>query len=154
VDPLARGESLPDQVTEDTFAELAAFAERATGASAVVTLGRMPNNFPFIEITPLLDGATPVRLMADQGLILALGSGLGGRWELDYTDEAVTFAQTVVEAVIQGRVEERIALGRSEVAVTFEDGSVTRSTGGNLAAFLPLPGWRRRAEVRRSRPYS
>jgi hypothetical protein len=156
VESVADDGSFPDLLIEETFADLAAYAEGLTGATAAVIVRRMADDYPFIEITPHLDGARCVRLVADQWVVLEVEGGPGGRWELDYGEEGIAFARMALEAVVRGRVEERLAFGRSEVALTFQDGSIHRETGyeGCLTLLVPLPGWRRWGEVRRALPYS
>ena len=156
VESVAADESRPDRLTEETFAELANFAEELTARTAAVVVGRMPNDYPFIEITPHLAGARAMRLIADQWVILGIDDGEGGRWELDYTDDGVAFARNALEAVVQGRVKERVVFGRSEITLTFADGSVHSATRyrGPLATLVPLPGWRRWGEARAALPYS
>jgi hypothetical protein len=156
VESVADDESFPDLLTEETFAELAAYAEQLAGTTAAVILGRTPNNYPLIDITPHRVGARSVSLAADQWVVLEVGDHAGGRWELEYTDEEITFARKALEAVVQGRVEERIAFGRSVVTLTFEDGSKHSETGysGCLSILVPLPGWKRWGRLERNLPYS
>lgn len=149
-------ESIPtDADIARIFADLADFAKGRTGKAADVTLGTMPHGYPYVEIVPKTLGARRVSLAADQWIVLQIGDP-GGRWELDYSEDGIHFAKNAIAAVVQGRVEERSALGRSRVTVTFDDGSTYSETGygGCLTLLLPLPGWPRWGQLTRSMPYS
>lgn len=93
-------------------------------------------------VTPNNPRAAWISIIAEQWLIVTVG-GFGGRWELDYTDEHRELACRIIAAAVDGRVRERRAFARSRVTVTFEDGSVKRSTvyDGCGSLLVPQPGW-------------
>jgi hypothetical protein len=156
VEPEASDESYPtDADLARIFADLADYARGLTGHSADVTLGVMPHGYPYVEVVPINAGARRISLLTDQWIVLVIGDS-GGRWELDYTDEGISFAKNVIAAVVQGRIVERSTLGRSRVTVTFGDGSTQSSTGyeGCLTVLLPLPGWPHWGRLTKSSPYS
>ncbi|MDT0143675.1 hypothetical protein [Microbacterium sp. PRC9] len=97
----------------------------------------------FADVQPRNPHAVTVSLIAEQWLIIQLGDP-GGRWELDYDDQSLALAESLVRAAIAGRVVQRSACGRSTVEVTLADGVVMQETGyrGCLPLLLPLPGWR------------
>lgn len=80
--------------------------------------------------------------MGGSELILCVGKG--GRWELPRDVESVTFVEGAVEAVIDGRVVEVFAPGRSRVTVTLGNGTQRSSVVANFPwGIIPLPYWRR-----------
>lgn len=149
-------DSWPDQLTLATFDELEQIAREVAGAHAHIIVGRLPNDAPYIEITPLRAGARSANLVADQWIRLAVESAGGGLWELNYDRSAIAFVRSALEALAAGQITERVAFGRSMLTLTFEDGTVHTETGhrGCLATLTPLPGWRRWGEVRGAVPYS
>lgn len=96
------------------------------------------------DVTPHNPRASAISIIAEQWLVVTVG-GFGGRWELEYTDEHRELALQIIAATVAGRIEERRAFGRSQVSVTFEDGTVKRATGYNGCGslFVPQPGWTR-----------
>lgn len=94
------------------------------------------------DVTPNNPRASAISIIAEQWLIVSVG-GFGGRWELNYTDEDRELARRIIAATVAGRIEERSAFARSQVSVTFEDGTVKRATGWNGCGslFVPQPGW-------------
>ena len=100
-----------------------------------------------LGVVPVNPRARAIWVTGQQWLGVSVGE-IGGAWEFDYTDDAIREAQQIIEAVIAGRVVERISLGRSEVTVALNDG-VEVTEGGYVApwGFLPMPGWTRRARV-------
>jgi hypothetical protein len=105
-------------------------------------------------VTPKNPLASGINVIAEQWLIVTVG-GLGGRWELNYTDEHRELARKIIGSTVAGRVEERRAFGRSRVTVTFEDGTTERATGYNgcLSLLVPQPGWPRWGELTTYEPY-
>ncbi len=95
------------------------------------------------DVTPNNPRATSISIIAEQWLIVTVG-GFGGRWELNYTDEHRELARRIIAAAVDGRLEERRAFARSHVTVTFEDGTVKRSTvyDGCGSLLVPQPGWK------------
>lgn len=80
--------------------------------------------------------------------------GQGGRWELDRTLEDVGVVEEVARAVLEGRVTETFAPGRSVVRVTRPDGTQLSETGYQAAVgCLPLPAWPRWSRTVRYPPY-
>jgi hypothetical protein len=155
VDPASDQEPWPDALTVNTFDDLGAFARELVGPTAVVEIGVLGNDAPYVEITPLRSGARAVHIIADQWIVFAVESSGGGRWELEYDTAGTAFSRNALQAVAAGRIEERVAFGRSELTLTFEDGSTHTETGyhGCLALLTPQPGWRRWGEVRGAQPY-
>jgi hypothetical protein len=156
VDDASDRESWPDLLTVNTFDELGTFARELVGPTAVVEVGALANGAPYVEITPHRSGARAVNIIADQWIVFSVESSGGGRWELDYDTAGTAFAQNALQAVTDGRIEERVARGRSQLTLTFEDGSTHTETGyhGCLAVLTPQPGWRRWGEVRGAQPYA
>jgi hypothetical protein len=148
--------SWPDQVTFDTFDELERIAREVAGNHAHVVAGRYPEGSPYIEIMPFRVGARSVSIVADQWIVLAVESSGGGRWELDYDRSGLAFVRNALAAVAAGRLEERVAFGRSQVTLTFQDGTAQIESGyhGRLALLLPQPGWRRWGKIRAAVPYA
>jgi len=138
------------------FAALEAYARELVGTSASVDVGADAYGGPVIRITPHRAGARAVNFVADQWIVCEVESSGGGRWELDYDSTGAAFAHNALKAVVAGRVEERVAFGRSQLTLTFQDGSTHTETGVNgcLAALTPQPGWRRWGELRGARPYA
>lgn len=106
------------------------------------------------DFVPKNPRACGINLIAEQWLIVTVGD-VGGRWELAYTDEDLAFARRIIAATVAGRIEERSAIGRSRVTVTFEDGMECHETGYNGCATLliPQPGWTRWGLVKRYESY-
>ncbi|MFE4470196.1 hypothetical protein ACFRFH_15390 [Leifsonia sp. NPDC056824] len=146
----------PDPLTVNTFDELEAFARELVGATAIVEVGALENGAPYIEVVPNRSGARAVNIIADQWIVFAVEGSGGGRWELAYDTTGRAFAQNALAAVTAGRLDERVAFGRSQLTLTFEDGSTHAETGyhGCLAVITPQPGWRRWGEVRGAQPYA
>lgn len=113
VDAASGQESWPDLLTVNTFDELGAFAREMVGPTAVVEVGALANGAPYVEITPHRSGARAVNIIADQWIVFSVESSGGGRWELDYDKAAGAFAHNALQAVTAGRIEERVAFGRS-----------------------------------------
>ena len=68
----------------------------------------------------------------------------GGRWELPRSADAVAFIESVVRAVVAGRVREVRVSDRSRIFVTLSDGSKVTETGSiGFLSILPKPGWTR-----------
>ncbi|GIF95719.1 hypothetical protein [Catellatospora citrea] len=98
-----------------------------------------------VYITPARAGACPV-LWIDfgSGIVLEVGASFGGRWELETTQNDISFLGDVVRSVVAGRVREVLALGRSAITVTLGDGTPAREVGYETPhGCLPLPYWRR-----------
>jgi hypothetical protein len=156
VNPAAEDASWPDLLTVNTFAALEAAAREIVGTGATVFAGNLGHGGPYITITPNRSGARSVNLIADQWIVFAVESSGGGRWELDYDAAGAAFARNALEAVAAGRIEERTAFGRSQLTLTFADGSTHTETGYRscLAALTPQPGWRRWGDVHKAVPYA
>ncbi len=72
-------------------------------------------------------------------------------WEVGTLEDL----EALVRAVAAGDVQARFGPGRQMVEVHLADGTVDGSTGYDFpVGCLPLPGWRRRAEVVRFEAYT
>lgn len=88
-------------------------------------------------------------------LIVETFGGAGGRWELGRTDRDVELVESIVRAVVDGRVSEVFGPGRSRVTVTLADGQLLSETGlSSIAGCLPLPFWTRWGRTVHYAPYS
>lgn len=77
-------------------------------------------------------------------IVLYVEGGLGGRWELDSSNNDIDMLQAIVRSVVAGRVREVRAMRRSCVTVTLEDGTTLTETGAVAPeGCLPLPFWKR-----------
>lgn len=145
----------PDADAERMFAALATYAAELVGPTATVAVTRLSVSIPILTITPNRGGARSVSVVAEQSLVLEVENGACARWELTYSDEDSAFARCVLDAVVAGRVEERAAPARSQLTLTFADGSTHQAEGFNApAGLVPRRGWRKRAHVLRPLPYA
>ena len=81
----------------------------------------------------------------------------GGRWELSPTDERdARFAQDIVSAIIDGRVQERFGHRRSMVIVTRDDGSTFSEIGyaSIRSSLIPDPRWHTEGRLVQYEPYA
>lgn len=125
------------------FDEVVAYTRRLVGQAGTEELNYLVSvRIGEYSVTPNNPRATWISIIAEQWLIVTVG-GFGGRWELDYTDEHRELACRIIASAVDGRVEERRAFARSRVTVTFEDGTVKRSTvyDGCGSLLVPQPGW-------------
>jgi hypothetical protein len=124
--------------------ELVEYARSLVGGSASVERRGVGGLLPALWIEPVNPRARSVWVGAEQWLVVQLGEQ-GGRWELGYEDSDMSLAKGLIAAAFAGRVVERVALARSRVTVTLEDGETLSETGydGCLASLVPLPGWPR-----------
>lgn len=121
--------------------EVASYVRDLVGDSATLTVTPCEVS-PDLRVVPHNPRSAPVSVTAFGELVVQVGRGEGGLWELELDD--VETAQRLIAAAYAGRVVERFALARSKVIVTFEDGEVWRETGlGCLSVLLPLPYWKR-----------
>ncbi|MBC7597300.1 MAG: hypothetical protein H7288_25835 [Kineosporiaceae bacterium] len=125
------------------------------GTRASVSVQEEPNTPRQVDVIPRTDSALPVGwIELGSELILQAGHH-GGRWELKRELEQMDFLEDVVRSVIDGRVTEVFAPGRSRVEVTLRDGSVVAEAGyATLRGCLPLPGWVRRGRRVHYAPYA
>jgi len=125
------------------------------GNTATITEETIPG-YPIrtLTVTPHRDGACPLSIVAEQFLVIGVGSP-GARWELGGTSEDGELARGIVEAVVAGRVSERRAPLRSRVTVELGDGDRRDSTTreGCVSLLIPVPGWTRWGRVTRYAPY-
>lgn len=127
------------------FDEVVEYTRGLVGQSGTEDLGYLVSGrIGVYDVTPHNPRATAISIIAEQWLIVTVG-GFGGRWELNYTEEHRELARRIIAAAVAGRIQEHRAFGRSQVAVTFEDGTVKRATGYNGCGSLlvPQPGWTR-----------
>lgn len=108
-----------------------------------------------LDIKPIDKRACPINIIAEQFLVVTVGS-IGGQWSLSYSDGDVAFAKQIIAAVVAGNVTERFAFARSRVTVTLDDGTSERQTGydGCLSLLVPQPGWTRWGRLATFGPYS
>lgn len=83
-------------------------------------------------------------------IVLEVGTH-GGRWELERSEDDVSFMTDVVRSVIAGRIREVLGPKRSRVEVTLSDGATAVETG--YSSLIPRPGWRRRGRKVQYSPY-
>jgi len=77
-------------------------------------------------------------------VVLSVQGSHGGRWELAMSGADLDLLEAIVGSVIEGRVQEVRAVGRSRVTVVLADGRRLRETGGvTPSGCLPLPLWTR-----------
>lgn len=77
-------------------------------------------------------------------VVLGVEGGLGGRWELECSHADVDMLEAIVRSIVDGRVREVRAPGRSCVTVSLGDGRDLRETGGVApTGCLPMPFWKR-----------
>jgi hypothetical protein len=108
------------------------------------------------DITPTNPDALPFFVGVDGWLQVRAGQ-FGGRWEVSLNDERdARFAQDIVSAVIDGRVQERFGRDRSMVIVTREDGSSFSEVGykGRLSSLRPDPRWMTEGRLVQYEPYA
>ena len=75
------------------------------------------------------------------------------QWDLDRTDHGVALIESLVRAVIAGRIVETFAHARSWVDIALDDGAVMTKTGYDSILLFPIPRWRRRGRTVRYEPY-
>lgn len=134
---------------DDFAAELRA----GLGAAADIRHEALTEVITLTEVRPNRRGALMVAwiVMADRQVILQAGE-IGGTWELEQTEEDLSFLQRVTLSVIAGRVT--FGAGRSLVEVTLEDGHVdSTSTHRLFEGPFPQPGWRLRGRRVQYLPY-
>ena len=131
------------------------YARQLVGDSAVEDLGYvMDGRIGVCDFAPSNPRARPINIIAEQWLVVTVGD-LGGRWELDYTEEHMMLVRRLIAAAVAGRIEERRAFGRSRVTVRFEDGETHHETGysGCASLFVPQPGWTHWGALTTYEPY-
>ncbi len=136
--------------TSGMFDDFVARIRHIVGDAAIVAPGL--GGYDFLPTNP---GALPLYVGADVWLQIRAGH-FGGRWQLSLTDERdARFAQDIVGAIIDGRVQERFGRQRSMVTVTREDGSVISDVGyaSILSSILPDPRWRTEGRLVEYEPY-
>jgi hypothetical protein len=125
------------------------------GAAADISHQALTEVITLTEVRPNRRGALRVAwiVLADSEVILQAGE-IGGRWELEQTEEDLSFLRRLTMSVIAGRVTETFGAGRSLVEVTLEDGHVESASTHNLfEAPFPQPGWRLRGRRVQYAPY-
>lgn len=138
-----------------SFEAVVEYTRGLVGDDATDDLGYVMNGrIGVCDFAPNNPNACAINIIAEQWLIVTVGS-LGGRWELEYTDEHMVLAKGIIAAAVAGRIEERRAFGRSRVTVTLEDGETLRETGysGCTSLLVPQPGWTRWGALTRYEPY-
>lgn len=122
------------------------FANVLTGelaGTADVTVTEI-NSGVSVTVVPYRTGARSVT-WAELGeeVVIQVGQ-FGGRWEIGAEEEDLAFLEDLVRSVIAGRVSEVLAVRRSRVAVTLDDGTQVAETGyDGPGGCLPLPVWPR-----------
>ena len=107
-----------------------------------------------VELVPRTGSALSVGWIELGSEVILEAGHHGGRWELARELEDMDFLEDVVRSVVDGRVAEVFAFGRSRVEVTFRDGEVVAETGYEAPrGCLPLPGWTRRGRRVQYAPY-
>ena len=132
------------------FDDFVARIRHVVGDAAIVAPSL--NGYDFLPTHP---EALPLYVGADVWLNIHAGH-FGGRWQLSLTDERdARFAQDIVSAVIDGRVQERFGRNRSMVTVTREDGTSFSDVGyaSVLSSILPDPRWQTEGRLVEYQPY-
>ena len=133
---------------------LAARIERDYSAVASVSRDNFSNGrIRSVQVSPRSALSVPFGWCDMQDdLQVDVGSlGHGGRWELGRTPADVSFIEDVVQAALDGRVEEIAGPRRSRVEVTLSSGELAVETGYD--GCLPVPGWVRRGRRVQYAPY-
>jgi hypothetical protein len=140
------------QYWTQTFAQS---LEQELGETAHIEM-QYSNSFggQILRVTPRRSDACSVEIAESKNEII-LGIGHGGRWELGHDASDVSLAKSLVEAVIEGRVNERFGLFLSRVTVTTKDGKSRSSLfGGGTLWKEPTPGWPHRGQKFLYSPYT
>ena len=114
---------------------------------ADVDRSQLNDHIAVITLLPHRHTALTVEWLDIAGNQLQINAGyIGGVWELDREHSDVDFLESIIEAVIAGRVVETFGHRRSRVEVTLADGRVEQETGtsGCLNALIPRLGWTHR----------
>ncbi len=137
------------------FDEVVVYTRDLVGSDGTDDLGYVHGGrIGVYDVEPLNPRARSINVVAEQFFVVTVGED-GGRWDLSYTDEDIALARRIIAATVAGRIEERKAVGRSHVVVTFEDGETIGETGYSGCALLlvPQPGWTRWGDRIRYEPY-
>jgi hypothetical protein len=117
------------------------------------TIEPTPTGYNVIPTNP---AALPFFVGVDGWLLLRAGT-FGGRWELSLNDDRdAKFAQDILSAVIDGRVQERFGRDRSMVIVTRDDGSSFTEVGykSRRSSLVPDPRWMTEGRLVQYEPYA
>ena len=128
----------------ERLATLARELEHVLGETAEVAVSTDASaRLVHVNVHPTITTAAELS-WTEFGSEVVLTFGNGGRWELQSSEaEDLDLLQSIVDAVVAGRVDEVRALGRSSVAVVLKDGRKLRTSVRDLPhGCVPLPFWR------------
>jgi hypothetical protein len=137
------------------FDDVAEYTRKLVGSNGVMELGYLEGGqIGVFEVVPANPRSCGINVIAEQFFTVTVGA-IGGRWELDYEPENVELVKQIIAAAVDGRLEERSALGRSRVAVILENGTTIHETGydGCASLFVPQFGWTRWGRLTSYEPY-
>jgi len=121
--------------------------ELSTQLGEAVTFERtwhVPDEIVSTRMSPREQGGATLSWVELGANEIVLGVGHDGWWEFGRTARGVEQVEQIVRAVVAGRVVEVFGLDRSQVTVTFDDGSQARSIGRrHIGGIIPTPGWKR-----------
>lgn len=125
------------------------------GPDGEVTETSIADDIEIIEVVPRAAAARAIWVSFDYSVTVGIGE-IGGRWELEYSENDLDFLSGLLTSVVAGRIEEVFAPARSMVEVTLADGEIVRESGydGCLNLLMPLPLWRRWGRRVTYRPYA
>lgn len=141
--PALRSASAGDDPDPQSFIErLAQRASGWVGETAQLTADSGANP-PFLSIVPRRRGAASVLVVGAQPIEIQVERS-NRVIKIDLADQAAQIVDEILLAIINGRVTEIRAPGRSELCVDLAGGRVVLETGlePGWASLLPLPGWR------------
>jgi hypothetical protein len=140
--------SNPSEGLSARFSEFVVDLTLRLGVSATVSRQSLTPIVNKTSIEPANPFACPVSIieMGDQEWIL--GISRGARWELVQSLENLALVESLVSAVVEGRVFETIRPGGARVLVTTSDGKIHKSgaQGSRMVFFADRKHWYRKRE--------